>query len=68
MDDGFSWGEKPTEAGQEPAKFLAKKNCKTCYGRGFIVRTQPIKGKKKMTKHKTLCHCATEINTPEPDK
>lgn len=54
---------------EEPIKFLAKAKCKSCYGRGFITRTYPDgRGDKKMHKHKTLCHCATEIKTPEPDE
>lgn len=55
-----------------PIKFVAKQNCKHCYARGFITRTQPLaknaKGEKQMSKHKTLCHCVTEIKTPEPDE
>jgi hypothetical protein len=43
-------------------EFKAKQNCKTCYGRGFIVRSFPIAGSKKaMRRQSTLCHCATEI-------
>lgn len=57
---------------EEPIKFLAKKNCKTCRGRGFVTRTHPLgkdnKGVKQMSKHKTLCRCVTEIKTPEPDE
>jgi hypothetical protein len=44
----------------DEVKFEAKKNCKSCYGRGFITRTIPT-GKKKMASQQTLCHCATEI-------
>jgi hypothetical protein len=57
---------------EEPSKFIAKKNCKGCHGRGFIARTTPLgkdeHGKKLMSKHKTLCYCAAEIKTPEPDE
>ncbi len=57
---------------EEPIKFLAKKNCKSCHERGYIIRTTPMgkgaNGEKKMSRHKTLCHCVTEIKTPEPDE
>lgn len=54
---------------EEPIKFLAKKNCKACLGRGFVIRTYPSgKGNKEMHTNKTLCHCVTEIKTPEPDE
>ncbi len=57
---------------KEPIKFLAKKNCPHCHERGFNVMTQPLgkdkRGKKLMSKHKVLCHCVTEIKTPEPDE
>lgn len=55
---------------EEPIKFLAKANCKHCRGRGFVTRTHPMgrDGKKKMSSHKTLCQCVTEIKTPEPDE
>jgi hypothetical protein len=57
------------ELEEAPIKFLAKQNCKTCFGRGFVTRTYPSgKGNKGMHKNKTLCHCVTEINTPEPDE
>lgn len=64
--------EIPKEVVEAPIKFLAKKNCKGCLGRGFITRTTPMGkdeyGNKKMSKHKTLCYCVTEIKTPEPDE
>jgi hypothetical protein len=64
--------EIPKEVVEAPVKFLAKRNCKDCYGRGFVTRTTPMgrdeNGEKKMSKHKTLCHCVTEIKTPEPDE
>lgn len=54
---------------EAPVRFLAKKNCKTCFGRGFVTRTWPARtGTKEMHANKTLCHCATEIKTPEPDE
>lgn len=55
---------------EEVLQFVARKNCKTCYGRGFVLRTTPLgrDGKKKMSRNKTLCHCATEIKKPEPDE
>lgn len=60
------------ELAEAPIKFLAKKNCKDCFARGFVTRTTPMgkdkNGEKKMSKHKTLCHCVTEIKTPEPDE
>jgi hypothetical protein len=58
------------------AQFQAKKNCRTCYGRGFITRTFPIGTKKSGRKKddvkeshgmKTLCHCATEIPKEEAE-
>ncbi len=54
----------------EEIKHIAKPNCKSCLGRGFVTRTIPTgkKGKKEMAKNKTLCHCATEIKTPGPDE
>ena len=52
---------------EKPVEFLAKANCKTCFGRGLVVRTYPKStGDKKMYTNKTLCHCATDIKTPEP--
>ncbi len=60
--------EMPKEVVEAPIKFLAKKNCKSCLGRGYITRTYPTGGRKLMNKHKTLCHCVTEIKTPEPDE
>ena len=57
------------ELAEAPIKFLAKANCKSCYGRGFITRTHPTgMGNKAMSHHKTLCYCVTEIKTPEPDE
>lgn len=57
---------------EKEIKYVAKKNCKECYGRGFVTRTLPIgkdaQGNKQMHKNKTLCHCVTEIKTPEPDE
>ncbi len=52
----------------EEVQFQAKADCKDCYGRGFLLRTRPIPGRKKMVYMKTLCHCATKIKKPEPDK
>jgi acetylornithine/succinyldiaminopimelate/putrescine aminotransferase len=53
-------------------QFQAKKNCKSCRGRGFLTRTFPLgkdeEGNKQMAVNKTLCHCATEIIKLEPDK
>lgn len=56
--------------------YKAKLNCKTCYGRGFITRTRPTGGKKRvkgklkseMVSIKTLCPCATEIKQAGPDR
>jgi hypothetical protein len=61
---------------EDGVQFQAKKNCKTCYGRGFITRTFPIgtkqSGRKKddvKESHgmKTLCHCASEIIEEKPE-
>lgn len=61
---------------EQGVQFQAKKNCKTCHGRGYIIRTFPIgtvkSGRKKddvKESHgmKTLCHCATEILKEEPE-
>jgi hypothetical protein len=61
----------------EPIKFIAKKNCKDCYGSGFLTRTTSMgterggrkkDDKKVMSKHKTLCHCAKELKEPKPDE
>ncbi len=51
----------------EEIQYIAKPNCKSCLGRGFVIRTIPT-GKKKMARNKTLCHCVTEIKKPEPDE
>lgn len=33
-------------------------NCKTCWGKGFIIRTYPITNThKEMTRIPELCHC-----------
>ncbi len=60
------------EVKEEPIKFVAKKNCKHCRERGFVIRTYPLgkdaKGEKQMSSRKTLCQCVTEIKTPEPDE
>jgi hypothetical protein len=64
--------EVPKEVIEAPIRFLAKKGCKDCWERGFVIRTTPLgrdkNGKKKMSTHKTLCHCVTEIKEPEPDE
>jgi hypothetical protein len=50
--------------------FYAKKNCKSCkYTPGFVSRSYPTNdGKKGKHVMKTLCHCVTEVKTPDANE
>jgi hypothetical protein len=50
--------------------FYAKKNCKSCkYTPGFVSRSFPVNdGKKGKHIMKTLCHCVTEVKTPDANE
>jgi hypothetical protein len=50
--------------------FYAKKNCKSCkYTPGFVSRSFPANdGKKGKHIMKTLCHCVTEVKTPDANE
>ncbi len=41
-------------------KYVAKKNCKNCYGRGEVIRTLP-KGRKRQVVENVRCGCVTEV-------
>lgn len=50
--------------------FYAKKNCKSCrYNPGFVSRSFPANdGKKGKHIMKALCHCVTEVKTPDANE
>ena len=45
-------------------QYVANKNCKTCYGRGQIVRTKPIDNPRKKMMQRRIDNCGCVVRVP----